>query len=70
MGFLVFDAILASMAAERIQYQVYAMDLNWREMFVRKSLDIESIQNSVTSLSLPRRSYHPLANSSSTAVAS
>jgi hypothetical protein len=52
VGFLVFDAILASMAAERIQYQVYAMDLNWREMFVRKSLDIESIQNSVTSLSL------------------
>jgi len=47
VGFLVFDAILASMAAERIQYQVYAMDLNWREMFVRKSLDIESIQNSL-----------------------
>ena len=46
---LVLDFVLATLTAERIQheYQLHAMNSNWQEMFIRKSFDIPSIQNSV-----------------------
>jgi hypothetical protein len=47
---LIFDFILAVMAAERISYQACIMESNWKQMFSKKSLNIKSIEISVSSL--------------------